>query len=90
MLSQCANPECGKPFVKLREGKLFVVEKADCAQPRRQKRSIEHYWLCDECAPTWTLVYDLRGISVVPLRRPMALAGPEGRTAQANVRSTVR
>jgi hypothetical protein len=26
MLSHCANPLCGTPFVRLREGKLFLVE----------------------------------------------------------------
>jgi hypothetical protein len=26
MLSQCANEQCAKPFLKLREGKLFLVE----------------------------------------------------------------
>jgi len=92
MLSRCANPECGKPFVKLREGRLFVVERADQAGSLRRKRpSIEHYWLCDECAITWTVAYDLtHGISVVPLRRPMTLAGAERRIAQASVRTSRR
>jgi hypothetical protein len=26
MLSQCANSRCSKPFLQLREGKLFLVE----------------------------------------------------------------
>jgi hypothetical protein len=80
MLSRCANPECGTPFLKLREGKLFLVETERVTKPalavppfvraRKLQRSVEHYWLCDECAAEWTLAYDRdRGISLVPLRR---------------------
>ncbi|HKT90344.1 MAG TPA: hypothetical protein VJQ59_17995 [Candidatus Sulfotelmatobacter sp.] len=36
---------------------------------RRQQRLVEHYWLCDECAAQWTLIYDQdRGIALAPLR----------------------
>jgi len=81
MLSQCANPSCCKPFLRLREGKLFLVETDRLAKPgeaaappfvraRQQQRLIEHYWLCDECAAQWTLIYDReRGVSLAPLRR---------------------
>ena len=83
MLSQCANSLCSKPFLRLREGKLFLVEterlarKGEPAAPpfvraRQQQRQVEHYWLCDECAAEWTLVYDRdRGVALAPLRRPV-------------------
>ena len=85
MLSQCANSQCGKPFLKLREGKLFVVEIDRVLRPgekipaafvsaRRQQRSIEHFWLCDECALQWTLIYDRTGITLIALKRPVANA----------------
>ena len=79
MLSRCANSECCKPFLRLREGKLFLVETervrktGESASPpfvraRRQKRLVEHYWLCDACATRWTLVYDRNcGIALAPL-----------------------
>jgi hypothetical protein len=82
MLSRCANSECCKPFLRLREGKLFLIEtdritgRRESVIPRfvrtrRMKRCVEHYWLCDECAAQWTLVYDKdRGIGVASLRRP--------------------
>jgi len=79
MLSQCANPSCCKPFLKLREGKLFLVETdriTKTAGPpfiraKQTQRLVEHYWLCDECAATWTLIFDReRGIALVPLRKP--------------------
>jgi hypothetical protein len=84
MLSKCANSECAKPFLKLREGKLFLVETERVTRPgesvappfvraRRQQRLVEHFWLCDECAVHWTLIYDGEsGIGLVPLRRGIA------------------
>jgi len=86
MLSQCANSQCAKPFLKLREGKLFLVETDRLVKPgesatppfvraRKQQRLVEHYWLCSDCAMEWTLVYDReRGVGLTPLRRPAASA----------------
>ena|SRR2546423_3347319 len=87
MLSQCANLQCGKPFLKLRDGKLFLVEMdrvlklGELATPpfvraREQHRLVEHFWLCDACASQWTLMYDSeRGITLLPLRRrPLSTA----------------
>ena len=37
---------------------------------RKQPKRVEHYWLCDACAPQWTLIYDRdSGIVLAPLRR---------------------
>jgi hypothetical protein len=83
MLSHCANTECHKPFLRLREGKLFLVETDRVAKPgepsvppfvraRQLQRQAEHYWLCDECAAQWTLIYDReRGVTLAPVRRPV-------------------
>ena len=80
MLSHCANEKCGKPFLRLREGKLFLVETEQVTKPgesvvppfvraRQTQRLVEHYWLCDECAGKWTLIYNhVRGIELAPLR----------------------
>ena len=84
MLSRCANSRCAKPFLRLRDGKLFLVETARLHKPGesasppfvrawQQQRQVEHYWLCDACAAEWTLVYDQsEGIALIPLRRPVA------------------
>lgn len=58
MLSKCANPECSTPFVYLRDGKVFRVEKR--ARPVSVSRakpplSVEHFWLCGQCWQTHTL-----------------------------------
>jgi len=82
MLSRCANSRCSRPFLRLRQGKLFLVEselvvnsrelKAPSSPRMRvQPRRVERYWLCDECAAVWTLVHDRKqGIVLMPLSRP--------------------
>ena len=82
MLSHCANSRCTRPFLRLRQGKLFLVETEFAARSRElaapstprmrlQPRRVERYWLCDECAAVWTLVHDRKeGIVLVPLSRP--------------------
>ena len=84
MLSHCANSQCSKPFLQLREGKLFLVEtgrpeksghsKADAVfHARAMQPRVDRFWLCDECAILWTLIYDReRGILLAPLRKPVA------------------
>jgi hypothetical protein len=91
MLSHCANLQCSKPFLRLREGRLFLVEtsviadrpgpnrRAGAAQRKTPKR-VEYFWLCDQCAPRWTLVQDGgREIALVPLSQ----SNDGGRTANA-------
>ena len=81
MLSCCANTNCAKPFLRLRDGRLFLVETGQLTKPgqsavppfvraRRQQRLVEHYWLCDDCAAQYTLVYDREhgGVALAPLR----------------------
>jgi hypothetical protein len=82
MLSHCANLKCSTPFLRLRQGKLFLVETQCVAKSgeltavpslyaRRQPRRVERYWLCDPCAAVWSLVHDRNlGIVLVPLPRP--------------------
>jgi hypothetical protein len=86
MLSQCANSRCGRAFLRLAEGKLFLVEKErgiDAEEPaagrsprmRHQPRRVERYWLCDQCALGWTLVQDRNGIVLLPLTPSPGSAG---------------
>jgi len=86
MLSRCANVECSKPFLRLREGRLFLVETDRLTRPgesagppfvraRQKQRQVEHFWLCDDCAAQFTLIYEReRGVVLLPLRRPAATA----------------
>jgi hypothetical protein len=91
MLDKCANPGCVKPFRKLEDGKLFLVE-VDVAEaalsPRgagtnKVFRHLERYWLCDLCASVVTLSFEPeRGVVAIPLARPL------GKMPAASVRSS--
>lgn len=89
MLNKCANPGCVRPFRKLEDGKLFLVEVETSAVPSvravgdgKLPRHLQHYWLCDPCASVVTLSFEQeRGVVAVPLTRPM------GRMPAASVRS---
>jgi hypothetical protein len=87
MLSHCANPQCSQPFMRLGQGKLFMVEteslteSGNAAPPatsskfRLRSRRVERYWLCPQCAQILTLAHDHQsGIALVPLVRPVARA----------------
>jgi hypothetical protein len=79
MLSHCANIQCGRPFLHLQQGKLFLVESDNGSKPRSDQefalphkrkppRSTERFWLCERCAQVWTLVHDKDGgIVLLPL-----------------------
>lgn len=55
-LASCANPECGKEFKRLGEGKLFVRPAGKSENETTQKA----LWLCPECAQRFDLRYDPR------------------------------
>ena len=65
MVTKCANPQCATPFRYLRGGKLIAIPKtpnqADCCPPAV---AIECFWLCDECAPLFSLIVK-RGAGLV-------------------------
>jgi len=96
MLSHCANSQCSKPFLKLREGRLFLVETSSvepatldkrAAPPQRKApKHVEHFWLCDQCASLWTLVpHSVHGIALISLNRS---TGCKPR-AEAEVRAAI-
>lgn len=74
MLSRCANSRCSKPFLRLGEGRLFLVD-TQCGVKsgiptapalRRPRRSVQYFWLCDRCASTWTLIQNgTQGVELV-------------------------
>jgi hypothetical protein len=71
MVSQCANPKCGKPLHYLREGRIFVFELANdiAAGNGKRVRRLEHYWLCGPCSQTLAMEQSADGVRVVPRRR---------------------
>ncbi|MGH9501202.1 MAG: hypothetical protein ACRD3L_18840 [Terriglobales bacterium] len=77
MLKKCANPGCDKPFRRLEDGKLFLVEVEASPTPRTAGEGgglpqLQYYWLCDLCALVLTLSFEAgRGVAAVPLARPI-------------------
>jgi hypothetical protein len=77
MVSNCANPGCGKPLHYLRDGRIYVFDTAALStRPgHKRERHLEHYWLCGVCAQRLTLVQDGQGwVRILP--KP-ALQGDE-------------
>lgn len=67
MVSQCANPGCGKPFLYLRDGKLFATSRRNGTV---EESRIEYFWLCAGCAPVMSLVATVDGhMDLVPRNR---------------------
>jgi len=48
MISKCANPGCSKLLMRLDGGRFFGF-------PVREKKRIEHFWLCSGCSKNYTL-----------------------------------
>jgi len=82
MLSRCANSQCSKPFLRLREGGLFLAESEHVTKPqglsgstislhRKPSQRVEHLWSRDRCASVWTLIQNgRRGIALLSLVQP--------------------
>ncbi len=74
MLSKCANPACLARFHYLHEGRIYNVETGTVASDRNSSaiRKIEHFWLCERCAQTLTVVLEGGAVTTRPLRRGRA------------------
>ena len=57
MVDKCANPSCETLFRYFRGGKLFVFEPREGSSTHQFPR-VEHSWLCERCAPDFTIVLD--------------------------------
>jgi hypothetical protein len=67
MVSQCLNPECGVPFLYLREGRLIALRWR--AKPATAER-VEFFWLCGECANHMTVEMKRKGeMNLIPIHR---------------------
>jgi hypothetical protein len=72
MVSQCVNPQCGKPLHYLRDGKVFLLE---VQTDQRDTARMEHFWLCGECSAKFVVRQAGSRVEVVSKhksRRPAA------------------
>jgi hypothetical protein len=82
MISCCANPNCGVPLRRLRDGRIFQFEvkgklaggpspSGAIAGSVRFSRQVSHFWLCGKCSAHHTLIFDQeKGVTVVPVGIP--------------------
>jgi hypothetical protein len=64
MVSQCANPECRRELVYLRDGKIYRFVLATNAGGKR----LEHFWLCGECSKTMRMIHVNQSEAKIVLR----------------------
>jgi len=65
MLAKCSNPSCSARFLRLGNGRLFILE-ADPPRHTDKSERPEYFWLCDACSAMMTLrlVEDARVVAV--------------------------
>ncbi len=69
MLSKCASPACFANFRYLHEGTVFRLERSDLRIETmgEHARSVEYFWLCEQCSKRFRLVYEHGGVTLYPL-----------------------
>jgi hypothetical protein len=76
MVSNCANPACATPLLRLRDGKLFqfevksisvpCVDESNAMPSEAPVRQVAHYWLCGACADQMSLVLEINAVRLAP------------------------
>jgi hypothetical protein len=70
VISHCANPRCGTPFLYFRNGRLFVTPRTNAA--------VEYFWLCGACAEDLDLEFAERDYPpTVVVRQCGGRGGPQ-------------
>ena len=66
MVSNCANPKCGKPLHYLRDGRIFVFDLPDkvAVVNGKKVRRVEHFWLCGACSQTMAMTQSTEGVEL--------------------------
>lgn len=67
MLAKCSNPSCSTRFLRLGNGRLFILETDPPRHSDKSERT-EYFWLCEACSATTTLrIAEGERVVVVPL-----------------------
>lgn len=84
MLAKCANPQCSAPFHSLQDGRIFQLELDESGEPLdfrlaatgvKKPAHRERFWLCPQCAPRFTLIFQRgKGLAVAPVAALRAAA----------------
>jgi hypothetical protein len=88
MITKCANQSCSQPFRYFRGGKLFIVDVGSNGQSAganatdRTPLKLEHFWLCELCSATMTLVLGQDRTATVIATREEVQSAEERRPGQ--------
>ena len=78
MLSKCANPACLARFRYLHEGRIFNIEAGTASESNGSPiHKIEHFWLCESCAQSLTVVVENGVVGTRALRLELAEGSPQ-------------
>ena len=79
MLSKCANPACLARFHYLHQGRIFKIETGAVSSDTTASppRRIEHFWLCERCVQTLTVVLENGAVTTRPLHRELSEGMPQ-------------
>jgi hypothetical protein len=79
MVSKCANPACLARFHYLHQGRIFNLETDAVSSDRKSSgiRRIEHFWLCERCAETLTVVIENGAVNTRPLHPELSAGAPQ-------------
>jgi hypothetical protein len=79
VLSKCANPACLARFHYLHEGRIFKIETGAVSSDSKTSptRRIEHFWLCERCVQTLTVVVENGVVIARPLHLELSEGAPE-------------
>jgi hypothetical protein len=89
MLAKCLNPRCAARFRYLGEGRHFRLDFSEASRRKQallggtppaleKERPVEHFWLCESCAPQMTIQFSEAGEV-----RLVSLEGVAKKTAQS-------
>jgi hypothetical protein len=87
VLSKCANPTCLARFHYLHEGRIFNIETGAVSSDGNGSppRRIEHFWLCQLCAQTFTVVLENGVVTARPLHQELAEGAPQEKSTKRDV-----
>lgn len=78
MLCRCLNPNCGKPFRYLDEGRIFRIEQVRVAPGTPElQRSVESFWLCGTCSTRLKVIVENGCVVTSPM--DVSALGPKAR-----------
>jgi hypothetical protein len=76
LLSKCAHPTCFAQFRYLHEGRVFKLRVPAFVRHIGSHR-IEHFWLCERCARSLTIVFEKGWVTTRPIYLELTAGKPE-------------